>query len=67
MLGPTTHPSQRVIALDDDKLLGAKRRSRASGFVRWRLAADEHGSCRVDRNSLEIGTEKRNLIKDKKC
>ena len=35
MLGPTTRPSQRVIALDDTPL-GAKRRSRASGFVHGR-------------------------------
>ena len=39
MLGPATRPSQHVIALDDDTLLGAKRRSRASGFVHWRKAA----------------------------
>jgi hypothetical protein len=39
MLGPTTRPSQRVRALDDNTLPGAKRRSRASGFVRWRKAA----------------------------
>ena len=39
MLGPTTRPSQQLIALDDDPPLGAKRRSRASGFVHWRAAA----------------------------
>jgi hypothetical protein len=39
MLGPATGPSQRVIALDGDTLLGAKRRSRASGFVLWTKGA----------------------------
>src|SRR4051794_10054111 len=58
MLGPATGPSQRVIAVYRDTSSGAKRRSRASGFVHCpicdafeivgqRVALIASGKCRV--------------------